>query len=89
MSTINTNVAALIAQNGLARSQTSLNVSLQRLSTGLKINSGADDPAGLIASQNLQSEIAGINSAPFQQLAGAERHLHRGCRPHQRLVAPE
>jgi flagellin len=63
MARINTNVSALIAQNGLAQSQNALNTSLQRLSTGLRINSGADDPAGLIASQNLNSEIAGINSA--------------------------
>ena len=61
MARINTNVAALIAQRGLAQSQQSLNTSLQRLSTGLKINSGGDDPAGLIASEGLRSEIAGIN----------------------------
>ena len=46
---------------GLAQSQGALNTSLQRLSTGLKINSGADDPAGLIASEGLKSEISGIN----------------------------
>lgn len=63
MSRINTNVSALIAQQGLAQSQSSLQTSLQRLSTGLRINSGADDPAGLIASEGLKSEIAGINSA--------------------------
>jgi flagellin len=62
-SVINTNVAALIAQNGLANSQASLNQSLQRLSTGLRINSGADDPAGLIASQDLQSQMAGLSQA--------------------------
>jgi flagellin len=63
MSSINTNVAALIAQQGLATSQSQLNTSLQRLSTGLKINSGADDPAGLIISNQLKSQIAGINQA--------------------------
>jgi flagellin len=63
MSTINTNVASLIAQQNLANSQAQLNTSLERLSTGLKINTGADDPAGLIASQGLQSEISGINQA--------------------------
>jgi flagellin len=63
MSTINTNVASLTAQTSLAQSQSQLNTSLQRLSTGLRINSGADDPAGLIASEGLKSEIAGINSA--------------------------
>ena len=63
MARINTNVASLIAQQGLASSQSALQTSLQRLSTGLRINSGADDPAGLIVSQGLQSEMAGINQA--------------------------
>jgi flagellin len=63
MARIETNVASLIAQSSLAKSQASLNVSLQRLSTGLRINSGADDPAGLIASQTLKSEIGGIQQA--------------------------
>lgn len=63
MSSINTNVASITAQIALAHNQNTLNTTLQRLSTGLRINSGADDPAGLIASQSLQSEIAGINQA--------------------------
>ena len=63
MARINTNVAALVAQQGLAKSQKSLNTALQRLSTGLQINSGADNPAGLIISNQLQSQIAGINQA--------------------------
>src|SRR5580704_7253594 len=63
MASIVTNVAALVAQNALAKSQASLNVSLERLSTGLRINSGADDPAGLIASQDLQSEMTGLQQA--------------------------
>ncbi len=63
MSVINTNVASLIAQQALAQSQQQENTTLQRLSTGLRINSGADDPAGLIVSQGLQSEMAGINQA--------------------------
>jgi flagellin len=63
MSVINTNVSSLIAQQNLANSQSSLQTSLERLSTGLKINTGADDPAGLIASQGLQAEISGIQQA--------------------------
>ncbi|HSZ56280.1 MAG TPA: flagellin [Tepidisphaeraceae bacterium] len=63
MSRINTNVASLYAQQGLAQSQQSLNTTLQRLSTGLRINSGADDPAGLIASQQLKAEMTGISQA--------------------------
>ncbi|MEO1237241.1 MAG: flagellin, partial [Planctomycetota bacterium] len=63
MSRINTNVASLIAQNNLARTNASLETSLQRLSTGLQINRGADDPAGLIVSERLRSEIAGAAQA--------------------------
>jgi flagellin len=63
MARINTNVASLTAQRGLAKSQRTLSDTLQRLSSGLRINRGADDPAGLIASEGLRSEIAGINQA--------------------------
>jgi flagellin len=63
MSRINTNVGALTAQRGLGRSQKTLNDTLQRLSSGLRINRGADDPAGLIASEGLRSEISGISQA--------------------------
>jgi len=63
MSRINTNVSSLIAQRVLTKNNNSLNTSLQRLSTGLKINTGADNPAGLIASENLRAEKAGITQA--------------------------
>jgi flagellin len=63
MSRINTNVSSLIAQRVLSKNNDELNQSLERLSTGLKINSGADDPAGLIASENLKSEQLGITQA--------------------------
>ena len=63
MSRINTNVSSLIAQNNLARSNTELATSLQRLSTGLRINRGADDPAGLIVSERLRTEIQGVGQA--------------------------
>ena len=63
MSRINTNVTSLIAQNNLHRSNNDLSTSLQRLSTGLRINRGADDPSGLIVSERLRSEIAGIEQA--------------------------
>src|SRR5918994_1572668 len=56
MSRINTNVSSLLAQRVLRSNNKSLNTSLERLSTGLKINKGADNPAGLIASENLRSE---------------------------------
>jgi len=63
MSRINTNVQSLIAQRTLNQNNNSLNTSLERLSTGLRINRGKDDPAGLIASENLRSELAAANSA--------------------------
>jgi flagellin len=63
MGRINTNINSLFAINALANNQAAQSQSLERLSTGLKINSGADNPAGLIASNGLQSEIAGINQA--------------------------
>jgi len=63
MARINTNVSSLTAQRGLTKANKSLSDTLQRLSTGLRINRGADDPAGLIASEGLRSEISGINQA--------------------------
>lgn len=63
MSRINTNVSSLTAQRVLGQNNASLGLSLARLSTGLRINRGKDDPAGLIASENLRSEKAGINAA--------------------------
>ncbi|HYE18908.1 MAG TPA: flagellin [Tepidisphaeraceae bacterium] len=63
MSRINTNVSSLIAQRVYNKNSQNLNTSLERLSTGLKINKGSDDPAGLIASENLRAEKVGISTA--------------------------
>jgi len=63
MSRINTNVPSLTGQRVLGQNNLSLNVSLERLSTGLRINRGKDDPAGLIASQNLRAERSAIGAA--------------------------
>lgn len=63
MSRINSNVQSLIAQRVMQQNQHSLSTSLERLSTGLRISRGADDPAGLIASENLRSEIKSTNQA--------------------------
>ena len=63
MSRINTNVSSLLAQRSLGQTNQALNTSLERLSTGLRINRGADDPAGLIASENLRSQTVSITSA--------------------------
>ncbi len=63
MTRVNTNVSSLTAQNRLQRTNNDLQTALTRLSTGLKINSGKDDPAGLIASESLRSDITSINKA--------------------------
>jgi len=61
--TVNTNIASLIAQNNLSNSSNSLNTSLQRLSSGLRVNSAKDDAAGMAISQTLTSAIRGNNQA--------------------------
>jgi len=63
MARINTNIPAITAQVHLTRSTEDLNRTLQRLSSGLRINRGADDPAGLIASESLRAEMASITQA--------------------------
>lgn len=63
MTRINTNVPSLVAQNRLQSSNNDLQQALTRLSTGLRINSGSDDPAGLIASEALRSEITSLGKA--------------------------
>ena len=63
MSRINTNVESLIARRAIGINNASLNQALERLSSGLRINSGKDDPAGLIASETLRSGIRAISTA--------------------------
>ncbi|HAU03683.1 flagellin [Pseudoalteromonas sp. S4488] len=58
---VNTNVSALNAQRQLDRTGTDLDTSFKRLSSGLRINSAADDAAGLQISDRLQSQILGLN----------------------------
>ena len=60
---INTNIASLNAQRNLTTSQTSLATSLQRLSSGLRINSAKDDAAGLAISERFTSQIRGSDQA--------------------------
>ena len=63
------NVNSLIAQRFLNQQNTALNTSLERLSTGLAINRGSDNPAGLIASEKLRSNITKVDAA----IGNAER----------------
>lgn len=63
MARINSNVGAVIAQRHLGTSYKKLNSTLERLSTGLRINHGKDDPAGLIVSEQLRSEVSALGQA--------------------------
>ncbi len=60
---INTNISALTAQRNLTRAQGGLERSIQRLSTGLRINGAVDDAAGLAISDRLTTQIRGLNQA--------------------------
>lgn len=62
-SMINTNIASLNAQRNLNTSQVNLATSLQRLSSGLRINSAKDDAAGMAISERMTSQIRGLNQA--------------------------
>lgn len=61
--TINTNVASLNAQRNLNTSQSSLATSLQRLSSGLRVNSAKDDAAGLAIAERMNAQVKGMNAA--------------------------
>lgn len=61
--TVNTNLASLMAQKNLGAANTSLNASIERLSTGMKINKAADDAAGLSIATNLNTQIRGSQVA--------------------------
>lgn len=60
---INTNISALTAQRNLTRAQSGLERSIQRLSTGLRINGAVDDAAGLAISDRLTAQVRGLNQA--------------------------
>jgi flagellin len=63
MSTINTNVQSLNAQRNLAASSGSLATSMQRLSSGLRVNSAKDDSAGLAIAERMNAQVKGMNVA--------------------------
>src|SRR5690606_37208576 len=62
-SIINTNVVSLNAQRNLGTSQSSLATSMQRLSSGLRVNSAKDDAAGLAISERMNAQVRGLNVA--------------------------
>lgn len=59
--TINTNIASLNAQRNLNASQNSLSTSMQRLSSGMRINSAKDDAAGLAIAERMNAQVRGMN----------------------------
>nr|CDQ36260.1 Flagellin 2 [Virgibacillus halodenitrificans] len=63
MSVINTNITAMIGQQNLSQSQSALSTSMERLSSGLKINSAADDAAGQAIANRMSSQITGLSQA--------------------------
>ena len=63
MAVINTNIASLNAQRNLNTSQTSLSTSMQRLSSGLRVNSAKDDSAGLAIAERMSAQVRGMNVA--------------------------
>lgn len=63
MLSIQTNVAALSAQNSLTATNNTLRISMERLSSGFRINRAADDAAGLAISQKMSAQIGGLNQA--------------------------
>jgi len=63
MTSINTNHLAVLASNSLARNERSMATSMERLSTGLRINSSKDDAAGLAIASKMTSQIRGLNQA--------------------------
>ena len=60
---VNFNAAAVNAQRNLSMTSKSLNQSIQRLSSGLRVNSAADDPSGLVISEQMRSQAAGLGQA--------------------------
>lgn len=67
---VNTNISSLNAQRNLTKSQLDLNQSMQRLSSGLRINSAKDDAAGLAISDRMTSQIRGLNQAARNAMDG-------------------
>ena len=63
MSVINTNMSAIVATNAIITNDRNQEVAMERLSTGLRINSASDDAAGLAISSRMEAEVSGLNMA--------------------------
>lgn len=76
MARINTNVGAITTQRHLNKAYASLGNTIQRLASGLRINRGADDPAGLIVSERLATEVKAVNQAIVNTQHHQQHHRH-------------
>jgi len=74
---INTNIAALNAHRQLGITDSNMNKSLEKLSSGLRINRAADDAAGLAISEKMRSQIKGINQAMRNAQDGISQNTGR------------
>ena len=63
MTVINTNISANIARDAIGRNERAMSTSMERLSTGLRINSAKDDAAGLAIANRMAGQISGLNMA--------------------------
>ena len=70
---IGTNVAAIVANNALQKSQNNLSTSIERLSSGYKINGSKDDAAGCAISEKMRAQIRGLSQA--QNIVGLQSLL--------------
>ena len=90
MTVVNTNVSALTAQAAMVKNNRNLETAVERLSTGLRINSAADDAAGMAITQRLESQVLGLNQAirnatDGQALLDTAEGAQNGCNLLQRL----
>ena len=69
--TVNTNMQSLNAQRNVGASQMSLATSMQRLSSGLRVNSAKDDAAGLAIAERMHTQVRGMNVAMRNEIGRA------------------
>src|SRR5699024_5560258 len=77
MSVINTNYLSLVAQNNLTKSQSSLSTAIERLSSGMRINSAKDDAAGQAIANRFTSNVKGLTQAARNANDGISIADHR------------
>ena len=63
MASVNTNIGALVASNNMSKQAREMEQAMERLSSGLRLNSASDDAAGVSISERMNSQIKGLNQA--------------------------